>query len=218
MTGLQGKALIFDVDATLVDTEKAIDDIWRVWSKRHNQDFCEIYPHIHGRKVLETLASINIKFSNKQHELEVEQIAIEKFSHSKAINGALAFVRSLPTNSWGIATSGAKVVASTSLQSAGFILPEVMVCSEDVKYGKPDPEPFALAAKRLGFKPEECIAFEDSPVGIRSAKLAGCKVIALTTSHSAEEISDADLIISDFEQLTYSKNEIRYHNVLNLVS
>jgi len=207
MTNVTGKALIFDVDATLVDTAAVIDEIWQVWAERHQQDFEQVLPHVHGRKVMETLTRINSKLATSQHEFEVEKIAIEMFSQSTAISGALELIAKLPKESWAIATSGARKVASTSLTAAGFYLPHIMVCAEDVNEGKPSPEPFALAANKLGFCPSECIAFEDSPAGIRSAKSAGCKTIALLTSHNESEVAEADIIVNSFAELVMNLSQ-----------
>ena len=100
MTNITGKALIFDVDATLVDTAEVIDEIWHVWSERHQQNFPDVLPHVHGRKVMETLTRVNPKFATRQHEREVEDIAIEMFAQSRAINGALELIAKIPKESW----------------------------------------------------------------------------------------------------------------------
>ena len=62
------------------------------------------------------------------------------------------------------------------LPSGGF---DVLVCGDDVRNGKPDPEPYLLAAARLGVEPQHCLAIEDSPAGIASAEAAGCVVVAV---------------------------------------
>jgi sugar-phosphatase len=114
------------------------------------------------------------------------------------IDGTLTFVKSIPEHSWTIATSGPRQVAETSLLASGFKLPKSMVCAEDVNCGKPHPEPFAIAALNLGLDPINCVAFEDSPTGVKSAKDAGCFTLAILTSHQASELESADLVISGF--------------------
>lgn len=196
------KAIVFDVDATLVDTMSVIDEIWLAWANSKNISFEAIANFIHGRKVNETLKEIDPAFDNENEINSVKQIAIEKMRTASPIVGALEFVNSLPKEVWGIATSGPENIATTSLKASGFCIPNVMVCGEHVTHGKPHREPFELAVNKLGFKPNECIAFEDSPAGVQSAKAAGCFTVALTTSHSKTELYEADLIVNGYSDIS----------------
>lgn len=69
---------------------------------------------------------------------------------------------------------------------------------------KPDPEIFLTAAEKLGLKPEECLVFEDALAGVAAARAAGMKIVALTTTHTLEQLKQAtpDLITKDFEGLS----------------
>jgi beta-phosphoglucomutase len=73
----------------------------------------------------------------------------------------------------------------------------VRVTAEDVANGKPDPESYLLAADRLGFDAPDCVVVEDAPSGITAAKRAGMFCIALTTTHSAEQLTSADRIVDN---------------------
>lgn len=68
---------------------------------------------------------------------------------------------------------------------------ETLVTAEDVRRGKPDPEPYLLAAARLGLEPGRCVVLEDSLNGVRSGRAAGCRVVALTTTFSASALWEA---------------------------
>lgn len=81
-------------------------------------------------------------------------------------------------------------LAATSLSNVF----STIVCAEDITHGKPHPEGYLLAAERLGVAPHDCIAIEDSPSGCRAAKAAGMTCIAITNTHSATELTDADYI------------------------
>ncbi|WP_019616937.1 HAD-IA family hydrolase [Psychromonas ossibalaenae] len=199
---IECKNFIFDVDATLVDTEVVIENIWKIWSEAAGVEFSEIQRHIHGRKIGETLSLVNASFANIEQEELVKKIASQQMTKATPIPGALDFIEQLVFDSWAIATSGPLEVARTSLTASGFVLPEVMVCAEDVERGKPDPMPFLLAAERLGVQPNECVVFEDSPAGVKSAKEAGCFTIALLTTHTESDLKDADLIVSGFHCLS----------------
>jgi mannitol-1-/sugar-/sorbitol-6-phosphatase len=92
---------------------------------------------------------------------------IEDVGGIEAIEGAAAFLASLPPNRWAIVTSS----------------PRQLVTGEDIEHGKPAPDCFLLAAKRLGQKIEDCVVFEDAPAGIQAAEAAGAAVVVVTALH-----------------------------------
>lgn len=73
--------------------------------------------------------------------------------------------------------------------------------AEDVTRGKPDPEPYLLAARQLGVDPARCVVFEDAPAGLQAGRAAGMITVALATTHQAHEL-DADLVVSDLSALS----------------
>jgi sugar-phosphatase len=73
-----------------------------------------------------------------------------------------------------------------------------MVTADDIEHGKPDPEPYLKGAHLLGYKPEECMVFEDSPAGIRSAKTAGMTVVGFPTTYPLDALSEADCVADSF--------------------
>jgi len=79
---------------------------------------------------------------------------------------------------------------------------EVIVSAEDVVHGKPDPEVFLKAAGRLRLAPTRCVVFEDAYVGIKAGHAAGMKVVAVTTTHSAEELGAADIVVRRLDDLS----------------
>ncbi|HEY2801869.1 MAG TPA: HAD family phosphatase [Chthoniobacterales bacterium] len=78
----------------------------------------------------------------------------------------------------------------------------VIVSAEDVAHGKPNSEVFEKAAARLGIEAGRSIVFEDAHVGIEAARAAGMKVVAVTTTHQASQLSAADLVVSRLDELT----------------
>lgn len=80
-----------------------------------------------------------------------------------------------------------------------------IVDSKGVKHGKPDPEIFLKAAKKLKVSPKKCVVFEDSLNGIKAGQRAKMKVIAVATSHHPKELSHANLVIKDFRKITINK-------------
>ena len=82
---------------------------------------------------------------------------------------------------------------------------EQVINSTHIQNGKPDPEIFITTARKLQVYPENCVVFEDSIAGVEAANAAGMKVVALTTTHTLEELHDADLVIDDYTQISYGK-------------
>jgi beta-phosphoglucomutase family hydrolase len=80
-----------------------------------------------------------------------------------------------------------------------------IVCGEDVHRGKPDPEVFQIAAQRLGTSPDKCVVFEDAHVGLEAAKRAGMKVVGVATTHPAETLQDADLVVNRLTEVNLEK-------------
>lgn len=79
---------------------------------------------------------------------------------------------------------------------------DVIIAGNQVKNGKPHPEPYLKAARSLGFKPEACLVIENAPFGIISAKKAGMECIAVSTSLPAEYLSGADMIVDCLDRIS----------------
>lgn len=84
---------------------------------------------------------------------------------------------------------------------------DVVVTAEDVRWGKPDPEVYLLAARRIGVSPGECVVFEDSLVGVQAARRAGMRAIGVATAHTADELAaaGAEGAIATFEGAEWSR-------------
>lgn len=80
-------------------------------------------------------------------------------------------------------------------------MPKTLVAADDITRGKPDPEPYLLAARQLGVDPAHCVVFEDAPAGLQAGRAAGMTTVALATTHRAEEL-DADLVVRDLSALS----------------
>jgi beta-phosphoglucomutase family hydrolase len=80
-----------------------------------------------------------------------------------------------------------------------------VVAGEDVENGKPDPEVFLTAAEKLGVAPQRCVVFEDAHVGVEAGRAAGMKVIAVSTTHPADTLQDADMVVEGLNELSIEK-------------
>jgi sugar-phosphatase len=83
------------------------------------------------------------------------------------------------------------------LAAAGIPVPDRIVTADDVSEGKPHPAPYLAGAALLGFAPEDCVVFEDAASGTKSARAAGCTVVATPFSHSVESLAAAHYLIAD---------------------
>jgi len=119
-----------------------------------------------------------------------------------AIRGAAELVRLLPPNAWAI-------VALTRLRHTGLPLPAVLITADDVKRGKPNPEGYMLAARRLSMAPDRCVVVEDAPAGVDAARAAGMRVVGLTTTHSRAELKGADVTAAQLVDIQVSASDTR---------
>jgi sugar-phosphatase len=92
-------------------------------------------------------------------------------------------------------------VATARLKSLGLPVPAVLVTAEDVVNGKPDSEPYHLAANALGVPAEQCVVVEDSPAGIAAAGGAGMRSVAIASTHAAHELASATVVVSRLSEL-----------------
>jgi HAD superfamily hydrolase (TIGR01509 family) len=101
------------------------------------------------------------------------------------------------------------LVSSSSRAEVDLVVQELKIkdyfkftiSADEVKKGKPDPEPYLLAANILGLQTKECAVIEDSTNGVVSAKAAGCYCIGVSTTHEREMLKDADLIVDRFSEI-----------------
>jgi HAD superfamily hydrolase (TIGR01509 family) len=120
--------------------------------------------------------------------------------HKRAYPGVIELINVLYNHYvLALTTSSSKMEADLVL--AAFNIKDafrVVVTAEDVTQGKPDPQPYVLTASRLGFTPSEGVVIEDSVSGVRSAKAAGMHCIAITTTHAASDLLQADVVVDSF--------------------
>jgi len=182
----------------LVDSRAVVEDIWRQWATARGFDPAPYLRVAHGRRIRETLESVDPTLDLEREVRELDATEAADVSPMTAIAGARELVSRLAPDRWAIVTSGGYGLASRRLDRAGIPQPAVFITAADVNRGKPDPQGYLLAARRLGRDAAACIVFEDAPPGIAAARAAGARVIALETTHSAEQLHDAERIVADF--------------------
>lgn len=178
-------AFLFDMDGTLTNSIAAAERVWTRWALDKGVNVDELLPTIHGVRCIDTLRRLNLPGVDPEREAELlAQAETDDVEGVISIEGAAAFLASLPAERWAVVTSAPRKLAERRILAAGLPLPKVMVAAEDVAHGKPAPDCFLLAARRLGVNAEECLVFEDAIAGITAAEAAGAKVMVITAAHS----------------------------------
>ncbi len=191
-------AVLLDMDGTLVDSDAAVERAWTTWSAEFGVDAAAVLAIAHGapadttaRKLLAdaTDDAVN-RAATRQLELQYDDL-----SDVTALAGVQKLLRVLARRDlpWAVVTSADVRLARARLGAAG-IVPPLLVTVEDISAGKPDPEGFLLAARRLGVAPERCLVVEDSEPGLRAGRAAGAMTAALKGL-------DGDLRLTDLGEL-----------------
>ncbi|MFA7819792.1 HAD-IA family hydrolase [Aeromonas dhakensis] len=174
---LRARALLLDMDGTLVHSTGEVETVWRLWCRRHRLDPEPVLAMCHGVRSREVIRTLAPQLDLAQEVALLDDLEIHHTGQAEALAGARTLLASLPVERWAVVTSACQQVARHRLRSAGLPLPALLVGAEDVEHGKPDPEPYLLAAERLGLAAADCLVFEDAPAGISSALRAGCRVV-----------------------------------------
>jgi mannitol-1-/sugar-/sorbitol-6-phosphatase len=189
-------SIIFDLDGVLVDSTACIERHWRRWAIKRGIDIEEILRVSHGMRTVDTVRMFAPEIDFVSEAAELEEMESLDTEGVEAIEGAVAIAEALPADSWAVATSGTRSMATRRIAHTGLAKPGVLVTADDVTRGKPDPEVFLLAASRLGVEPQRCIVIEDAPSGIAGARAAGMRVIAVATTHAPDKLSGADAVVA----------------------
>ncbi|BEE08251.1 HAD-IA family hydrolase [Aeromonas dhakensis] len=177
MLTLRARALLLDMDGTLVHSTGEVEAVWRLWCRRHRLDPEPVLAMCHGVRSREVIRTLAPQLDLAQEVALLDDLEIHHTGQAEALAGARILLADLPVERWAVVTSASQRVARHRLRSAGLPLPALLVGAEDVAHGKPDPEPYLLAAERLGLAAADCLVFEDAPAGISSALRAGCRVV-----------------------------------------
>jgi HAD superfamily hydrolase (TIGR01509 family) len=179
------KAVLFDLDGVLIDSNIEIEKFWQGWAAKERILFTKetVEKNILGRTTLETINELFINSSEQiKEEIYKSAVDFDMNMQPDLIKDADRFLKELATFSQKIAlvTSSPKIRAKRLLERHNIYSFFInSVTGEDVISGKPNPEPYLLGASKLNLNPEECLVFEDSNNGIISALAAGMYVIAV---------------------------------------
>lgn len=179
-------AFLFDMDGTLLDSSAVVERVWMTWARNHGVDPDALLKALHGVRAEDTIRRFAGPTLDVAQETEwILQGELNDVEGVIGIEGIGAFIGRLEPGCWAVVTSATRALAEVRMRAAKIPIPDVMITAENVQRGKPDPEGFLLAAKRLGVPIRECLVFEDSPAGVAAGKAAGAHV-AIVGGHVAE--------------------------------
>lgn len=187
-------ALLLDLDGTLIDSTESIERCWRQWAAEFEVDTARLLAVHHGHTTAHTVAEFVSPERVDEAVARMTELELADVHAVRPLPGAVELVTGLPPGRWAIVTSGSVAIAASRTQAVGLPTAPVTVTADDVARGKPDPEPYLLAASRLGVHPSRCLVVEDAPSGVASARAAGMAVVGVTSSHGSDAL-DVDLLV-----------------------
>ena len=204
MIATDGRGVVFDLDGVLIDSEplhlRAYQEVLAGFGRWLSpQEYYARFIVYSDREVLEQLlpdrGSVEAAIAAKQRRyLDLVGAGPAAFADGLALLGR--------TDGWRVALATGSRREEVELILGALGIRDrfrAIVTSDDCVQGKPDPEPYLRAAQGLGLPVGRCVAVEDAPGGVRAAKAAGMRCVAVTHSCPRERLQEADLVVDDLE-------------------
>ncbi len=189
---LTSRALLLDMDGTLVNSDAVVERCWRRWAEAHGLDPAEVLGVVHGRQGHATMALLLPGRPMAENLADNARLLAEETADTDGVvpvPGAPAFVASLAGLPHALVTSADRALAEARMGAAGLPMPAVRITAESVSASKPDPEGFLKGAAELGFAPRDCVVFEDSAAGIAAGLAAGMRVVGVGPRAAGEPVT-----------------------------
>ena len=194
-------AVLFDMDGTLIDSTPAVRRAWAVWGEEQGLAAEDLLGH-HGMPSAQVVAKLLPAERRAAATDRINALELTDVHDIVVLPGAAEALSALRDARNAIATSCTVPLARARIGAAGLQPPSVLVTVDDVAHGKPAPDPFLEAARRLGVPPERCLVVEDAPMGLEAARAAGCFTLAVTTTTPPDEL-DADAVVPDLAAVRF---------------
>ena len=184
-------AVLSDMDGVLVDSWTAIERTWTRFAHRHGLDPAVVLAASHGVPTIDVIRAVAPHLDAPVEAAAIEREQIEEVDGLRALPGARELIAALPAGRFAVVTSASRALAESRLRAAGLPVPDVLVSSDDVENGKPDPAGYLRAACLLGVDPAHSVVLEDAPAGVDAGVAAGMTVIGVLTTNPASALSRA---------------------------
>lgn len=179
---LLARAVLLDMDGTLVDSTAVVERLWLAWAQPHGLDPQRVLDVVHGRQGHQSMAMLLPERDPAVNAAENRQMLAreaEDLDGVVEIAGAAALLHALQGAPHAIVTSADVALMTARMRAAGLTVPALAITAESVSASKPDPEGFLTAARTLGVDPAGCVVFEDSAAGVQAGLAAGMRVIGV---------------------------------------
>lgn len=201
-TGRTFRAVLFDNDGTLIDSMPSAMRAWAAWATEHDVPL-SMLEGIAGMPAAAIIAKIAPHLDPAMALARIIELETADTEGVVPLPGAIEAVLAT-RDCCAIVTSASANLAAVRLRTAGIPSPARLVTADDITRGKPDPEPFLIAAQLLGVDPEQCLVVEDAPSGLEAGRAAGCATIGLTTELPADRL-DADLVVATLADVAFER-------------
>ena len=179
------------MDGVLVSSIESVRRCWRAWAEHYGVDHPEKVEIPHGTRAIEVMQMLKPGVDLREGLRFIEQLEVADAGDTRVLPGARELLDSLPGHRWTVVTSATRPLMVSRLGAAGLKMPDRLVTAEMVERGKPDPEPYRRGAEVLGLSPENCIVVEDAVSGVMSGVAAGCRVLGVEGTYTAEALRAA---------------------------
>ncbi|MEJ2634445.1 MAG: HAD family phosphatase [Calditrichia bacterium] len=203
------KALLFDFDGVLV---KSMEDHFEGWRRTFLEYGIEMLPEelymMEGQGIRVVASQLRRKYNIPPEEESV--IIRKKQEYYDQIKKIKFYPNLLDVLNWAkekelkmaVVTGGNRDRVVSTLEGYGLLnYFSSIITSDDVEETKPSPQPYLAAANQLNYLPGDCIVLENAPLGIRSGRAAGMKVVAIATTLNPYHLKEADVVVNDFKEL-----------------
>ncbi|AAS51849.1 ADL071Cp [Eremothecium gossypii ATCC 10895] len=212
---LKVNGALFDVDGTIIISQPALAAFWREFGKdKPYFDAEHVISATHGWRTYDAIATFAPDYLSEEYVTRLEGEIPDKYGKfSVEVPGAVTLcnaLNELPKEKWAVGTSGTFEMAHKWFDVLGIKRPSTFITANDVKQGKPHPEPYIKGRNALGFpineqnpKGSKVIVFEDAPAGIAAGKAAGCKIVGVATTFDVEYLKErgCDIIVKDHRSI-----------------
>jgi len=200
---VEAAGLLFDNDGVIVSSIASVNRCWRKWAEHYGVPVAADFEIEHGTRAVDVMQKLVPGIDVVEGLKVIEDMELEDVADLEVLPGVKTLLESLPMERWAIVSSATYRLLIGRLKVAGLPVPERIVSGDRVVHGKPHPEPYLKGAELIHAAPGDCIVIEDAPSGARAGKAAGCRVLGVLGTHSAEELRavGVDWVVESLERV-----------------